>query len=141
MMMLQQHGQAGVDEQTVELIAARVTAALRDDLELLLATFTQRERSTRSLTVEQLAARLGVARSTVYAHWRESGGYKLGSGPRAPIHFRPDELPAGGDDAWDTRAREARAPSKTSRRERTRRELIKDASRVTQLEELLDGYV
>jgi predicted DNA-binding transcriptional regulator AlpA len=93
MMMLQQHGQAGVDEQTVELIAARVTAALRDDLELLLATFTQRERSTRSLTVEQLAARLGVARSTVYAHWRESGGYKLGSGPRAPIHFRPDELP------------------------------------------------
>jgi hypothetical protein len=138
--MLQQHAQAGVDDRTVELIAARVTAALRDDLELLLATFTRRESPTGSLTVEQLAARLSVARSTVYAHWREWGGYKLGSSPKAPIRFNADELPATRGNAADSPAGAARPSQKTSRR-RTRRGLIEDAPRLTQLDELLDKHV
>jgi transposase-like protein len=114
--MLQQHAQAGVDERTVELIAARVTAALREDIEALAASFTRRERSTGSLTVEQLAARLGVARSTVYAHWREWGGYKLGSSPKAPIRFSADALPSARDDAAASPANEVRLSHKTARR-------------------------
>ncbi len=84
----------GADERTAELIVARVTAALREDIEALLTTFTRRETPNGSLTVEQLAARLGVARSTVYAHWQGWGGYKLGTGPKAPIRFSADRLPA-----------------------------------------------
>jgi len=70
------------DERRVELIAARVTAALRDELETVLAALAAPATSAQTLTVKQLAARLGVARSTVYAHWREWGGYKLGNGQK-----------------------------------------------------------
>ncbi len=126
------------DERTVELIAARVTAALRDDLELVLATFTRPERENGSLTVEQLAARLGVARSTVYAHWREWGGYKLGTGPKAPIRFDADKLRAPSHFTASQAA--APRPSRKTSRRRTRAELITDAPRLTQLEQLLDGY-
>ncbi len=137
--MLQEHAQAAVDERTVDLIAARVTAALREDIGALLAAFTPQKSTTGNLTVEQLAARLGVARSTVYAHWREWGGYKLGSSPKAPIRFNPDELPMTRDHAAHSPAGEARRPQKKSRRRRIRRKLIEDAPRLTQLEALLDG--
>jgi hypothetical protein len=138
--MLQQPTQAGVDERTVELIAARVSAALREDIEALLTTFTRRESSAGSLTVEQLAAQLGVARSTVYAHWREWGGYKLGTGPKAPIRFNPDELPAARG-ASHPPGRETRPSHKTSRRRRARRELINDAPRLSHLGGLGGGRV
>lgn len=133
--------QAGVDQRTIELIAAQVTATLREDIEALLATFTQRSRptATPSVTVEQLAAQLGVARSTVYAHWREWGGYKLGTGPKAPIRFNPDELPAARGDASHPPGRESRPSHKTSRRRRTRRELINDDPRLSHLEGLEGG--
>jgi hypothetical protein len=137
--MLQQQAQAEVDERTVELIATRVIVALREDIEAL-AAFTRRESSSGSLTVEQLATRLGIARSTVYAHWREWGGYKLGTGPKARIRFNGDALPSARDDAA-VPARKARPSSKPSRRRRTRRQLITDAPRLPQLEELLDGYI
>lgn len=85
-----------LDEQAVEGIAARVVAALREDLRALLADIA-RPAGTASLTVEQVALHLGVARSTVYMHWREWGGYKLGEGDRAPTRFDPALLPSPGD--------------------------------------------
>jgi hypothetical protein len=92
------------------------------------------------LTVEQLAAQLGVARSTVYAHWREWGGYKLGTGPKAPIRFDADALPSARDDGAASPGTEARPSHKPARRRRTRRELIKDAPRLRQLGQLLDEF-
>ena len=44
------------------------------------------------LTAEQLAGRLGVARSFVYEHAEELGVYRLGSGPRARLRFDLDEV-------------------------------------------------
>ncbi len=129
----------GADERTAELIVARVTAALREDIEALLTTFTRRETSNGSLTVEQLAARLGVARSTVYAHWQEWGGYKLGTGPKAPIRFSAGRSPATRHGAAPSPA-QAPPSSNMPRRRRGRRELIKDAPRVIHPQELLDGY-
>jgi transposase-like protein len=135
-LMLHHHPQAGVDEQTAELIAARVTAILREDIEALLATFIRRESSNGNLTVEQLAAQLGVARSTVYAHWREWGGYKLGSGPKAPIRFNPDTMP----NARRGAAGVAPPQQQLARRSRRRRaELIPDTPRLARSDELLDG--
>jgi hypothetical protein len=128
--MLQQRAQAGVDERTVELIATRVTVALREDIEALLAAFDppKHHTTTPSLTVEQLAARLGVARSTVYAHWREWGGYKLGAGQKAPIRFDQDHAPSTDTDAIGETARKNGAGCVTRRRRR-RDELISDAPR------------
>jgi hypothetical protein len=137
--MFQRQVQAGVDERTVELILARVTAALREDIEALLTTFTRRETSNRSLTVEQLAARLGVARSTVYADCQEGGGYNLGTDPKAPIRFSADRLSATRHGAAPSPA-QAPPSSNMSRRRRDRRLLIKDAPRVTHRRELLDRY-
>jgi hypothetical protein len=37
--------------------------------------------------VAELARRLGVARSTVYAHSAAFGAFRLGFGPRAPLRF------------------------------------------------------
>jgi transposase-like protein len=81
---------AQFDEPTIELIAQRVIEALREDLRVLTAT-TAKPR--RQLTVDDVAQQLGVARSTVYSHWREWGGYKLGRGSKAPIRFDGDQLP------------------------------------------------
>jgi hypothetical protein len=120
----------GADERTVELIVARVTAALREDIEALLTTFTRRETSNRSLTVEQLAARLGVARSTVYAHWQEWGGYKLGAGEKAPIRFDQDHLPSANTGAKAERARRNGARCGPHRKRRRRDELITGAPRL-----------
>ncbi len=127
----------------MEVIAARVTEAIREDIEALLAALTQRNHptTTQSLTVQQLAAQLGVARSTVYAHWREWGGYKLGTGPKAPIRFNAHALPAACDGAAGSPAPRPRPSHRTPRRRRTRRELVEDAPRLAQLQDLLDGSV
>jgi hypothetical protein len=45
------------------------------------------------LTVGEVAEGFGVARSTVYAHWREWAGYKLGASAKAPIRFEGTDLP------------------------------------------------
>jgi hypothetical protein len=138
--MLQQQTQGSNDERMVELIAARVTTALRADIEALLTAFAPQQKLTQSLTVLQLAARLGVARSTVYAHWREWGGYKLGAGPKAPIRFNAGQLPAARDDASNSAAGDAQPSPKRPKRRRNRRELIQDAPRLTEPEALLDGH-
>ena len=82
-----------VDEQTIDLIADRVIAALREDLETIVAELSASNNASDQMTVGQVAHRLGVARSTVYAHWREWGGYKLGPGDKAPIRFDSTALP------------------------------------------------
>jgi hypothetical protein len=76
--------QSAMDEKTIERIAQRVIAAIRDDLEVIASSLSTSPQAAEQLTVGQVARQLGVARSTVYAHWREWGGYKLGTGEKAP---------------------------------------------------------
>ena len=67
-----------IDDQTIALITERVVAALRDELEAIAMNLLGGQWGPQPLTVGEVADRFGVARSTVYAHWREWGGYKLG---------------------------------------------------------------
>lgn len=103
--------QPEIDERMIDLIAERVIASLRDDLEAILAELAA-QRSMRPLTVEQVAQRFGVARSTVYAHWRDWGGYKLGDGPNDAIRFPAHALPQHAANAPEARTK------RTSRRRR-----------------------
>jgi transposase-like protein len=84
-----------LDERAIGQIADRVIAALREDLQAIAAHLSDESVSTEQLTVDQVARRLGVARSTVYAHWRQWGGYKLGPGRKAPIRFDAAVLTVG----------------------------------------------
>jgi transposase-like protein len=118
-----------IDEQTVELIAARVTESLREDLHAMLTTLDRPGGQDPNITVEDVALRLGVARSTVYAHWREWGGFKLGHGAKAPIRFDPARLPTGGRTAGQDAPREPPAAPARRCRRRARRALITDAPR------------
>jgi transposase-like protein len=93
--MTAEHLPERIDERTIELIAASVATHLRAELEAIADGLAQTRAGSRPLTVDDVAERFGVARSTVYAHWREWGGYKLGDGQKAPIRFAPSELPAG----------------------------------------------
>jgi hypothetical protein len=88
-----------IDEPTIELIAARVAMQLREELQAIAAELAHRHSSERPLTVEDVAERFGVARSTVYAHWREWGGYRLGNGAKSPIRFPADMMIEQGSDA------------------------------------------
>ena len=72
-----------IDDQTIALITERVVAALRDELEAIAMSLLS-DNGSQPLTVGEVADRFGVARSTVYAHWREWGGYKLSEGAKAP---------------------------------------------------------
>jgi transposase-like protein len=82
-----------IDARTIELIATRVAQALREELEAIAAALTNTNGTRTPLTVDDVAKRFGVARSTVYAHWREWGGYKLGDSDKAAIRFSPQSLP------------------------------------------------
>jgi hypothetical protein len=71
------------DPEFVEAVARRVVELLEDgDDKGALA-----REGALSLTVAQVAARYGVSRSWVYAHQRELGAMRLGSGPRARLRF------------------------------------------------------
>jgi transposase-like protein len=119
-----------MNEQTVELIAERVIEALRDDLEAIAAELSAL-RTDGQLTVEQVARQLGVARSTVYAHWREWGGYKLGDGPKAPIRFDTTSLPIVKPDRAPQQTPQVdRTPARRPDRRRRRRDLLGDAPRL-----------
>lgn len=120
---------AGIDEETIEQIAGQVISALRRDLEAIAEALAAPRTAGPQLTVEQVARRLGVARSTVYAHWREWGGYKLGTGEKAPIRFDGDSLPIV---APTSRPAERRDPGRQAkpRRRRRRRDLLADAPRL-----------
>ena len=87
-----------LDERTIGEIVERVIAVLRDDLDAFTADLS-RPAVAEQLTVDQVARRLGVARSTVYAHWRQWGGYKLGSDERSHIRFDASSLVFGGSSA------------------------------------------
>lgn len=79
-----------IDDRTIDLLAERLAAVFREELESFAARLAP---TGRALTVEQVAERFGVARSTVYAHWREWGGYKLGEAQNTAIRFPPHALP------------------------------------------------
>jgi DNA-binding transcriptional ArsR family regulator len=121
-----------IDDQTIALITERVVAALRDELEAIAMKLLARNGS-QPLTVGEVAERFGVARSTVYAHWREWGGYKLGASAKAPIRFEGTDLPMApaAPQPLDTQ------PAARRRRTRRRGELIPDQPRFDpRLEEL-----
>jgi transposase-like protein len=107
----------GPDQHLAEEIAQQVIGALRTELEAILAELAAGAGDTggRPLTVEQLAQRYGVARSTVYAHWREWGGYKLGQGQKAAIRFPPQTIPNRGSPPTASQ-NGAQTPSKGARR-------------------------
>ena len=85
----------GIDERTIELIASRVVRALKDELAEIAAGIQETSVTEFALTVDDVAERFRVSPSTVYAHWREWGGYKLGAGNKSAIRFRPSTLPTG----------------------------------------------
>lgn len=128
--MLGQEPAGGLDDQLIERIAVRVADMLQDNLEALAAELATTPAAQQQLTVKQVAQRLGVTRSTVYAHWREWGGYKLGTGPKAPVRFDSAALPVTtrptpAPQLPDT----ADAPSRPRRR-RAHRTLLADAPRL-----------
>ena len=82
----------GIDDKTIALITERVVAALRDEIEEIVTSLAAAT-GPDPLTVGEVAERFSVARSTVYAHWREWGGYKLGAGDKAAIRFPVSDLP------------------------------------------------
>jgi transposase-like protein len=113
-----------LDDHALQTVAALVTESLRHELQALSGALRQASASP-TLTVEQVALRLGVSRSTVYAHWREWGGYKLGASERAPIRFDASRLPHHDRAPADGRVQRANAP-----RRHRRRRLIADAPRM-----------
>lgn len=116
-----------IDDKTIALITERVVAALREELEAI-AIGLLADNGSQPLTVGEVAERFGVARSTVYAHWHEWGGYKLGDSAKAPIRFEGPGLPAADS---KTRATDPE-PTQRQRRSRRRRELLSDAPRFDQ---------
>jgi transposase-like protein len=112
-----------IDERTIELIARRVAIVLRDELEAIAAELAKGNVGTRPLTVEDVAERFGVARSTVYAHWREWGGYKLGAGEKTAIRFPATVLP-NQSDRQTQRPGTATRPDAAQRPARRRRRTV-----------------
>lgn len=126
-----------IDDRTLEQIVELVVDALRGELEDIAAGLTVDDRDAeagRQLTVDEVAQRFQVARSTVYAHWREWGGYKLGGAGTAPIRFDAAGLPASRPDA-DPPATSPSSPetsARTVRKRRRRRDLVVDTPRFDQ---------
>jgi predicted DNA-binding transcriptional regulator AlpA len=77
---------AAADHLVDPLGAATIEAVARRVAQLLRAAEVQRD---ALLTAAQVAARLGVDRSWVYAHANELGAVRLGNGPRARLRFDP----------------------------------------------------
>ena len=76
-----------LDPTLVDAIAQRVIELLAGDApETGRQTAPDAARAS-SLTVADIAARYGVSRSWVYAHQRELGAIRLGSGPRPRLRF------------------------------------------------------
>lgn len=126
-----------IDEGTLALIVELVVDALRGELVDIVAGLAVDASDTdsgRQLTVEEVAARFNVARSTVYAHWREWGGYKLGEAGTAPIRFDAAGLPATRPDADPLAAGPSRprTPTRTVRKRGRRRDLVVDTPRFDQ---------
>ena len=110
----------GIDEHTIGLIASRVADALREELEAIAGELANGGARKAILTVVDVAERLGVARSTVYSHWREWGGYKLGNGEKTAIRFPASALPSRTYDTTQVVGNRA-GRANTARRPRHRR--------------------
>ena len=54
--------------------------------------FGQAAGESALLTVAEVAARLNISQSSVYAHKRELGAIRLGSGPKARLRFDATEV-------------------------------------------------
>jgi transposase-like protein len=117
------------NQVTIDQIAEQVVEALREELEGIAAGLLAAHRGEQ-LTVEQVAARLGVARSTVYSHWREWGGYKLGTGAKSPIRFDADGLPITRTSTIIEPATPPKPARRRDGRKRARREFLTDAPRL-----------
>jgi hypothetical protein len=119
-----------LDQETMDTLVERVAGELRGHLETMFEELLTTRRAAEPLTVADVAERLGVARSTVYAHWREWGGFKLSEGEKAPIRFAVEQLPAStGDRGRSARYAGASMPRPRRRRRRRRNDLIADAPR------------
>lgn len=118
-----------LDQETMDTLVDRVAGELRERLETMVEELLTPMRDADPLTVAEVAERLGVARSTVYAHWREWGGFKLSGGEKAPIRFAVEQLPASSEGRRrpEHNAREALP---RPRRRRRRKDLIADAPRL-----------
>ena len=114
-----------IDERTIELIANRVAAVLRDELAEIAAQLVTRDDAHGTLTVDEVAERFGVARSTVYAHWQEWGGYKLGDSAKARSASRRLSSRSGPPSSRRTRLRRRQSPPVGASRT-----LISDAPRL-----------
>jgi transposase-like protein len=114
------------DDHALQAVANLVAESLREELQVLTDALANAN-ARPTLTVEQVALRLGVSRSTVYAHWREWGGYKLSATERAPIRFDATRLPDSDHSPMDARFEPASVP-----RRRRRRRLIANAPRMPQ---------
>jgi transposase-like protein len=128
--MLREGAQPPLDPDLVDEIARRLTERVLARLDAVAADNDVHDASGH-LTVGQVALRLGVARSTVYAHWREWGGFKLGSGLKAPIRFNAASLPgstAPRKTSAQTQREKPTLPS-TNRRRKRRSDLLTDAPR------------
>jgi hypothetical protein len=113
----------GIGERAIEQIASLVARALKEELAELAAGLGERTVAESELTVDDVAERLRVSPSTVYAHWREWGGYKLGDGERAAIRFSANALPTRGDTST-RRPRNGSRSDTTPRRTRARRRAV-----------------
>ena len=121
-----------LDQETMDILVQRVAAELSDRLEAMIVALVAPRAEPEHLTVAEVAERLGVARSTVYAHWREWGGFKLSDADKAPIRFTSDVLPAGRSAGRRVAAQMPGAlkPRPTPRRRRRRNHLIAVAPRL-----------
>ena len=120
----------GIDERAIGLIASRVADALREELEAIAAELATGHSDEPILTVVDVAERLGVARSTVYTHWREWGGYKLGTGQKTAIRFPANMLPSRAykpSQALGDRASRATTPRRLRSR---RRQVLRGSPRL-----------
>jgi DNA-binding CsgD family transcriptional regulator len=114
-----------LDDHTIELIAARVADMLKTELETIVADLAAASSPGRPLTVGEVADRFGLGRSTVYTHWREWGGYKLGTGDKATIRFDQQALPERPPDPTQPRQPSAKNNGPRRKRQRPRRDLLR----------------
>jgi hypothetical protein len=78
----------GLDRRIVEAIAGQVVALIREELGLQLP-------AEEWVDAREIARRFGLSRAWVYAHARQLGAVRLGSGPRARMRFDPHLVAVG----------------------------------------------
>jgi hypothetical protein len=99
-----------LDDDDIEAIAGRIADLIAQ----------QPPQPPRLLDARELAARLGVRRSWVYAHARRLGPVRLGDGPLAPLRFDLQAARA----TIATPAPSATKDSESTRRARRRTERV-----------------